>query len=164
MVQWHKAPGQTVPVKKWLIDIRPDASSKWAQTFAERLAALALAIPLTVEDNPTGDEDLADDGEGGEAEPASVPAPVPADTPAASERLAEAPAGVPEQTIDFLEPKPANDYSNYWVVAVPKVAEANKSIPGPTLKELAKAAMNESGNDAIRAYDLLRQKVETGRS
>jgi hypothetical protein len=60
-VQWHKAPGQTVPVKKWLIDVRPDATSIWARTFAERLATLALAMPLSVEDNPAGDEDLPSD-------------------------------------------------------------------------------------------------------
>jgi hypothetical protein len=57
-VQWHKVPGQTVQVKKWLIDIRPDPKSKWAQTFAERLAALALTTPLAVEENPTEDADL----------------------------------------------------------------------------------------------------------
>jgi hypothetical protein len=67
--------------------------------------------------------------------------------------------GDPEQTVDPLRPKASNDYSHYWMLVVPKMAEANKDIPGQTLKELAKAAMNESGNDVLKAYDLLRQKI-----
>jgi hypothetical protein len=166
VVQWHKAPGQTVPVKKWLIDIRPDAASKWAQTFAERLAALALAMPLSVEEDPAGDVDLVggEDGEGTEPANLSAPAPspshLPVETSAEAETLAEAPAGPSEKTVDPLRPKAANDYSTFWVVVVPKLAEANKHIPGATFKGLAKAAMDESGNDAIAAYELLRQKIE----
>lgn len=150
-VMWHKAPGQTVPVKKWLIGIRPDATSKWAQTFAERLTALALAMPLSVEEYPAGDADLVGDDDGGNAEPAnmSAPAPTPApileETHATAVTLAEAPAGEPEKTVDPLRPKSANDYSNYWVVVVPKMAEANKHVPGKTVKDLAKAAMTNRG-------------------
>ena len=51
-------------MKKWLIDIRPDPKSKWAQTFAERLAALALITPLAVDEDPTEDADLNEDDEG----------------------------------------------------------------------------------------------------
>ena len=65
-VQWHKGPGQVVPVKKWLIDIRPDSSSRWAQTFAERLSALALSAPLAVDEDPEDESDYGDDGEDGE--------------------------------------------------------------------------------------------------
>ena len=158
-VQWHKALGQTVPVKKWLIDIRPDPKSKWAQTFAERLAALALITPLAVDEDPTEDADLNEDDEGKSPGPASTLSPAPQETPAESVTLASAPAGDPEQTVDPLRPKASNDYSHYWMLVVPKMAEANKDIPGQTLKELAKAAMNESGNDVLKAYDLLRQKI-----
>ena len=158
-VQWHKALGQTVPVKKWLIDIRPDPKSKWAQTFAERLAALALITPLAVDEDPTEDADLNEDDEGKSPGPASTLSPAPQETPAESVTLASAPAGDPEQTVDPLRPKASNDYSHYWMLIVPKMVEANKDIPGQTLKELAKAAMNESGNDVLKAYDLLRQKI-----
>lgn len=158
-VQWHKAPGLTVPVKKWLIDIRPDPKSKWAQTFAERLAALALITPLAVDEDPTEDADLNEDDESKNPEPASTLSPAPQETPAESVTLASAPVGDPEQTVDPLRPKASNDYSHYWMLVVPKMAEANKDIPGQTLKELAKAAMNESGNDVLKAYDLLRQKI-----
>lgn len=140
VVYWHKAPGQTVPVKKWLIDIRPDATSKWAQTFAERLAALALEMPLSVEENPASDDDLT-----GDDEPA---------------RLDDILNVEPEQNSDPLAPRSVDDYSHYWVVVVPKVAEANKTLTAQNIKELAKAAINESGNDAIKAYGLLRQKIE----
>ena len=158
-VQWHKALGQTVPVKKWLIDIRPDPKSKWAQTFAERLAALALITPLAVDEDPTEDADLNEDDEGKSPEPASTLSPAPQETPAESVTLATAPVGDPEQTVDPLRPKASNNYSHYWMLVVPKMAEANKDIPGQTMKELAKAAMNESGNDVLKAYDLLRQKI-----
>ena len=158
-VQWHKALGQTVPVKKWLIDIRPDPKSKWAQTFAERLAALALITPLAVDEDPTEDADLNEDDEGKSPGPASTLSPAPQETPAKSVTLASAPVGGPEQTVAPLRPKASNDYSHYWMLVVPKMAEANKDIPGQTLKELAKAAMNESGNDVLKAYDLLRQKI-----
>ena len=158
-VQWHKALGQTIPVKKWLIDIRPDPKSKWAQTFAERLAALALITPLAVDEDPTEDADLNEDDEGKSPGPASTLSPAPQETPTESVTLASAPAGDPEQTVDPLRPKASNDYSHYWMLVVPKMAEANKDIPGQTLKELAKAAMNESGNDVLKAYDLLRQKI-----
>jgi len=155
VIYWHKAPGQTMPVKKWLIDIRPDATSKWAQTFAERLAALALEMPLSVEENPASDDDLV-----GDDEPASMPASAPADSLTASDMLDDILNVEPEQNSDLLAPKSVNDYSHYWVVVVPKVAEANKSMTVQNIKELAKAAINESGNDAIKAYDLLRQKIE----
>jgi hypothetical protein len=166
VVQWHKAPGQTVPVKKWLIDIRPDAASKWAQTFAERLAALALAMPLSVEEDPSGDVDPIGEEDGGGAEPTNIstpapePAPLTVDTTGAAVTLADVPAGPAEQTVDPLRPKAANDYSTFWVVVVPKLAEVNKHISGATFKTLAKASMDESGNDAIAAYELLRQKIE----
>jgi hypothetical protein len=146
-------------VKKWLIDIRPDPKSKWAQTFAERLAALALITPLAVDEDPTEDADLNEDDESKNPEPASTLSPAPQETPAESVTLASAPVGDPEQTVDPLRPKASNDYSHYWMLVVPKMAEANKDIPGQTLKELAKAAMNESGNDVLKAYDLLRQKI-----
>jgi hypothetical protein len=66
-IQWHKGPGQVVPVRKWLIDIRPDPASRWAPTFAERLAALALSTPLAVEEDPEDEADFGDEGgtEGG---------------------------------------------------------------------------------------------------
>jgi hypothetical protein len=64
-VQWHKGPGQVVPVRKWLIDIQPDPASRWAQTFAKRLADLALSSPLTVEDDPEDESDDSDDSQGG---------------------------------------------------------------------------------------------------
>ena len=158
-VQWHKALGQTVPVKKWLIDIRPDPKSKWAQTFAERLAAMALITPLVVDEDPTEDADLNEDDEGKSPGPASTLSPAPQETPAESVTLATAPVGDPEQTVDPLRPKASNNYSHYWMLVVPKMAEANKDIPGQAVKELAKAAMNESGNDVLKAYDLLRQKI-----
>jgi hypothetical protein len=69
-LQWHKAPGQTVAVKKWLIDVRPDSRSQWAQTFTERLAALALTMPLAVEEDPAEEADLKGDDEGGFPGPA----------------------------------------------------------------------------------------------
>jgi len=150
-VQWHKAPGFTVPVKKWLIDIRPDSKSRWAQTFAERLAALALTTPLVVEEDPSDDSDLKDDDEGGTARPDSANEP---HLPHAEE---------PDQSADPLMPQRSNHYSFFWVTIVPKLAEANKDIPAQTVKELAKEAMSETGNDAIKAYDLLRQKIEAGK-
>jgi len=160
IVQWHKAPGQTVPVKKWLIDIRPDPASKWAQTFAERLASLALATPLAIDEDPDEDEDLVEDGE--DSGPSNEHA-APDQPEEKAVTLVTAPAGPPEQTVDPLRPKTANDYSAFWVTAVPKLAEANKGIPGATVKEMAKAAMAEAGNDAIKAYELLCKKIETAK-
>jgi len=156
-VMWHKAPGQTMPVKKWLIDIRPDPGSKWAKTFADRLAALALFAPIAVDEDPSNDYDLGDDEESGSmfdkrTSPVSVPTREIA-------TLASAPAGQPEKTIDSLRPKTTNDYSAFWVGAYPKLAELYKDIPSKSFKEMAKAAMEEAGNDAIKAYDLLLKKI-----
>ena len=61
--------------------------------------------------------------------------------------------------MDPLRPRSASDYSGFWVTVVPKMADAHKDIPTQKVKELSKAAMVESGNDAIKAYDLLRQKI-----
>jgi hypothetical protein len=77
--------------------------------------------------------------------------------------LITAPAGEPEQTADPLRPRSASDYSGYWVTVVPRMADAHKDIPAQRVKELSKAAMAESGNDAVRAYDLLRQKIAAAR-
>jgi hypothetical protein len=76
-----------------------------------------------------------------------------------TETLASAPAGEPEKTVDPFKAKTANDYSAFWVTTFPKLAELHKDIPGKHIKDMAKAAMAEAGNDTIRAYELLLQKI-----
>jgi len=145
-VQWHKAPGQTVPVKKWLIDIRPDPASKWAQTFAERLSALALAMPLAVEENPAEDEDLLDDSDGEEAkqgpERLAEASPTATAAPAGSSEAPQA----PQNAVDPLLPKSPKDWTTFWKVSVPGL--------GVTQEQAQKAAQ---GRDALAAYHALRQ-------
>lgn len=151
-VQRHKGPGQVVPVKKRLIDIRPDPSSKWAQSCAERLAALAPSTPLAVDDYPEDEADFGDDDEDRTVSPPLIEAaakpdeklcdrrPVPIAEPDAPAEepveeteggtvLTTAPAGEPEQTVVPLKPRSPNDCSAYWVTVVPKLADANEVVP-----------------------------------
>ena len=151
-VLWHKAPGQTVPVKKWLIDIRPDAASKWARTFAERLSALALAMPLAVEEDPSEDEDLFNDGEGDDKKQGQegLAAQSPATT-AGSMVSVEAPKE-PESAADGtapdpLLPKSPRDWTAFWSL----------SVPGLNItREKAQAALKSANNDALAAYRALK--------
>lgn len=163
-VQWHKAPGQTIPVKKWLIDIRPDPLSKWAKTFADRLSALALEMPLAVEEDLG--EDVDEDG-GGEEEgvavrstysvdvPATAPAmwqPAPISTPPQPAPIPTPPqpalAHTPTQaTADPLLPKSPKDWTTFWSVSVPGL-----NIP----REKAQAALKAANLDVLAAYQALK--------
>lgn len=105
-VMWHKAPGQTLPIKKWLIDIRPDPGSKWAKTFAERLAALALFAPIAVDEDPSNDGDLGDSEESEavadtQTSPANIPT---AEIRTLPEALAESiPAASPLPSLEAID-------------------------------------------------------------
>jgi hypothetical protein len=147
-VQWHKAPGQTVPVKKWLIDVRPDPASKWAQTFAERLGALALAMPLTVEEDPAQDEDLFEDGEEDNGRPAALAGQAPTPPPSPGAAHGEAQADANGAAPDALAPKGPKDWTTFWKVSVPGL--------GVSQEQAQKAA---KGLDALAAYRALRQAV-----
>jgi len=163
-VQWHRAPGQTVPVKKWLIDVRPDPTSRWAQTFAERLGALALAMPLAVEEDPAQDEDLLDgcqernhfgcqernhlDSDGDDAKQG------PERLAEASSTATAAPAGsseapqAPQNVVDPLLPKSPKDWTTFWKVSVPGL--------GVSQEQAQKVA---KGHDALAAYRALQQAM-----
>lgn len=149
-VHWHKAPGQTVPVKKWLIDVRPDPTSRWAQTFAERLSALALDMPLAVEEDPAEDEDLLNDGEGDDKKQGQegLAAQSPATT-AGSTVIVEAPKE-PESVddgpgADPLLPKSPKDWTTFWKVSVPGLGVENERAQQEAAKH----------RDAIAAYHAL---------
>jgi len=149
-VQWHKAPGQTVAVKKWLIDIRPDPASKWALTFAERLGALALAMPLAVEEDPAQDEDLLEDGEEDDGRQSAPPGQASAATavPSSGAARGKAQGAANGAAADALAPKGPKDWTTFWKVAVPGL--------GVSQEQAQKAAKDR---DALEAYRALRQAM-----